>query len=163
MNREIKIAATVAKQQRRLGLLIALGAVAIACITPGRADDAPFKAIPNHLFLAKKVPILYPPAPAGNRDRLITPPGENQYFPVRADGQPYVLNIDRTVNLTAALNQFYYNPKWRGEVWTPFDQIDSIERATRIMGTWREYDEFSELRIFNGFHKFFEKYSGFGP
>ncbi len=91
------------------------------------------------------------------------PPGESIYFPVRTDGQPYVLNVDRTVNLTSALNQFYYNPKWRGEVWTPFDQFDSIERATRLMGTWREYDEFSSLRVFNGFHKFFEKYSGFGP
>jgi hypothetical protein len=119
--------------------------------------------IPNRLFSGKHSPILYPPAPMPPRDKLIVPPGESIYFPVRADGQPYVLNIDRTVNLTAALNQFYFNPKWRGEVWTPFDQIDSIERATMLMGTYREYDEFSELRVLNGFHKFFERASGYGP
>jgi hypothetical protein len=119
--------------------------------------------IPDRLFASRSAPMVYPPAPSPERDKLIVPPGEESYFPVRADGQPYVLNVDRTVNLTSALNQFYFNPKWRGEVWTPFDQIQSIERATMIMGTWREYDEFSELRLFNGVHKWFEKWSGFGP
>jgi len=141
-----------------LASLLALTASLLGA-TSLQAEDS----IPDRLFSGNKAPILYPSAPMPPRDRLVVPPGESIYFPVRTDGQPYVLNVDRTVNLTSALNQFYYNPKWRGEVWTPFDQFDSIERATRLMGTWREYDEFSSLRVFNGFHKFFEKYSGFGP
>jgi hypothetical protein len=119
--------------------------------------------IPDHLLIGRKIPITYPPAPEPAHDQLITPPGEETFYPIRADGQPYVLNVDRTVNLTAALNSFYYNPKWRGEQWTPFDQFDSIERACRMMATWREYDEFSELRILNGWHKWWEKWSGYGP
>ncbi len=85
------------------------------------------------------------------------------YYPVRMDGQPYVLNVDRTVNLTDALNRFYYDPRWRGEVWVPFDQISTIERATRLMSTWREYNEFSTFRILNKVNIFFERWSGFGP
>ncbi len=94
---------------------------------------------------------------------LVTPPGEERYFPTREDGQPFVLNVDRTVNLTSALNSFYFDPRWRGEVWAPFDQVDTIERQTRLMSTWPEYDQFSILRIADPIHKFFEKYSGFGP
>jgi hypothetical protein len=97
------------------------------------------------------------------RDRLVVPAGPNAYFPVRQDVQAYMLTTDRTINLTTALNEFYFDPHWRGEVWTPFDQVDDIEKACRLMGTWREYDEFSELRVFNHVHKFFEKYSGYGP
>ena len=95
--------------------------------------------------------------------RLVSPPGESSYFPVREDGQPYLLNVDVSVNMTRSLNQFYYDPKWRGEEWVPFDQVTLIESGTRLMSTWKEYDEFSTLRVMNGFHKFFEKYSGFGP
>jgi hypothetical protein len=144
--------------------LLATGAIAtLAFFLPNVALSNDGSGIANHLFTSRHAPMLYPPAPMPPRDKLIVPPGEDPYFPVRADGQPYVLNVDRTVNLTTALNQFYYNPRWRGEVWTPFDQFDSIERATMLMGTFREYDEFSELRVLNGFHKFFEKYSGYGP
>ena len=82
---------------------------------------------------------------------------------MREDGQPYLLNVDVSVNMTRSLNQFYYDPKWRGEEWVPFDQVTLIESGTRLMSTWKEYDEFSTLRVMNGFHKFFEKYSGFGP
>lgn len=114
-------------------------------------------------FSFHKDKMAYPDAPLPNRDRLVAPPGENAYFPARPDGQPYILNVDSTVNLTRALNEFYYNPKWRGEVWTPFDQFDQIERATRLMGTYREYDEFSVLRVLNGVNKWFEKWSGYGP
>jgi hypothetical protein len=109
-----------------------------------------------------------------NRDRLpaphaiarggrVTPPGEGQYLPIREDGQDYILNVDTTVNLTTSLNKFYYDLKWRGEVWGPFDQVSLIERQTRLMSTWKEYDEFSELRKLNIIHKFFERASGFGP
>lgn len=94
---------------------------------------------------------------------MVTPPGEANTFPVRDDGQDFILNVDTTVNLTTALNKFYYDPKWRGEVWQPFDQVTLIERQTRLMSTWKEYDEFSELRKFNIIHKFFERASGFGP
>ncbi|MBX3138559.1 hypothetical protein KF707_20185 [Candidatus Obscuribacterales bacterium] len=97
------------------------------------------------------------------RGGLVTPPGEANTFPVRDDGQDFILNVDTTVNLTTALNKFYYDPKWRGEVWQPFDQVTLIERQTRLMSTWKEYDEFSELRKFNIIHKFFERASGFGP
>lgn len=121
--------------------------------------------IPDYLFIGKKVPnkIPLPAAPQPDRTKIVTPPGEQQYFPIREDGQPYVLNVDRTVNLTDALNRVYYNPKWRGEEWTPFDQVDTIERACRLMGTWREYDEANIYRVFTPVNKFFEKYSGFGP
>lgn len=121
--------------------------------------------IPDYLFIGKKVPnkIPMPAAPQPDHNKIVPPPGEQQYFPIRADGQPYILNIDRTVNLTEALNRTYYNPKWRGEEWTPFDQVDNIERACRLMGTWREYDEANIYRVFTPVNKFFEKYSGFGP
>ncbi|MFA7340516.1 MAG: hypothetical protein WC028_27280 [Candidatus Obscuribacterales bacterium] len=104
-----------------------------------------------------------PPAIEAPVDILVTPPGEEIYFPVRPDGQPFLVNIDTTVNLTDKINGFYYDPKFRGEVWAPFDQVSLIERATRMMATWPEYDQFSILRKFNGVNKFFEKYSGFGP
>lgn len=104
-----------------------------------------------------------PPAVEAPVDLLVTPPGEEIYFPVRPDGQPFLVNIDTTVNLTDKINGFYYDPKFRGEVWAPFDQVSLIERATRMMATWPEYDQFSIYRKLNGVHKFFEKYSGFGP
>ena len=135
----------------------------LAALAPLAAFSKDFGMIPNRLFAGRKPPMIYPPAPLPVRDKLVTPPQENPYFPVRPDGQPFVLNVDKTVNLTGPLNEFYYNPKWRGEVWSPFDQFEDIERATRLMATWREYDEFSQLRVFNGWHKFWEKYSGFGP
>lgn len=97
------------------------------------------------------------------RGYKVTPPGENNYYPIRDDGQDFVLNVDTSVNLTPALNKFYYDLKWRGEVWSPFDQVSMIERQTRLMSTWKEYDEFSELRKLNIIHKFFERASGFGP
>jgi hypothetical protein len=38
-----------------------------------------------------------------------------------------------------------------------------LERATRLMGTWRDYDEANQFRKLNNVHKFFEKWSGYGP
>lgn len=113
------------------------------------------------LFHRKRPYLSEPHAIA--RGGLVTPPGEGATFPVRDDGQDFILNVDTTVNLTTALNKFYYDLKWRGEVWQPFDQVSLIERQTRLMSTWKEYDEFSELRKFNIIHKFFERASGFGP
>lgn len=96
-------------------------------------------------------------------ERAYKMPGEVSQFPTNADGSPFVLDIDTTVNFTDALNRFYYDPKWRGEVWVPFNQWTVVERATRLMSTWPEYDEFSQYRKLNHVHKFFERYSGFGP
>ncbi|MDZ4833577.1 MAG: hypothetical protein SGJ27_07330 [Candidatus Melainabacteria bacterium] len=114
-------------------------------------------------FLHRKEKIRIPAPHAVSRNQLVPPPGEGLYFPIREDGQDYILNVDTTVNLTTSLNKFYYDLKWRGEVWSPFDQVSMIERQTRLMSTWKEYDEFSELRKFNIIHKFFERASGFGP
>src|SRR6185369_5119577 len=107
--------------------------------------------------------LVEPRAASPAKDKLVPPPSEEPYFPMRADGQEFMLNVDSTVNMTDALNGFYYDPKWRGEKWVPFDQIEAIERGTRLMSTWKEYDEFSELRRFNRWHKFWERSSGFGP
>jgi hypothetical protein len=109
---------------------------------------------------------LPPPAPAARMpspDALVTPAQENRFFPIRADGQPYVLSLDLSVNMTEALNHFYFDPRWRGETWGPFNQFYIVEKMTRMMPTYTEYDQFSTLRIMNGWHKFWEKYSGYGP
>ncbi len=118
---------------------------------------------PERLFRGKSVPMSIEQPHALPRGDKVAPPGEAVCFPVRDDGQPYVLNVDSTINMTAALNRFYYDPKWRGEVWVPFDQFELLERQTRLMSTFKEYDEFSQLRKLNIIHKFFERASGFGP
>ncbi len=122
-----------------------------------RGDD-----IPDRLFAGQTPPEKIAAARVHD-GRLVPPPMEEVFFPTSFDGQPRVLNIDTTVNLTVAINQFYYNPKWRGEVWTPFDQVDLIERTTRLMSTWKEYNEANRFHLFNGVNIFFERYSGFGP
>lgn len=121
--------------------------------------------IPEHLFIGQSVPdkLPAPAAPRPGKEKLILPPGEEPYFPTRQDGQPLVLNVDRTVNLTETLNRFYYDPKWRGEVWVPFNQFEAIERATRQMATWPEYDEANVYRKLNKVNQWFERKSGFGP
>ncbi len=133
----------------------------LACVlvlTNGGAAEA---SSLDWLLFWKKPRLVAPHVSSSGK--LVRPPGESSYFPVREDGQPYMLNVDTTVNMTETINQFYYDPKWRGEVWVPFDQFSAIERGTRAMATWKEYDEFSELRKFNKIHKFFERSSGFGP
>lgn len=118
--------------------------------------------IPDRLFTGELPPERI--AAKGMHDsRLVPPPGEETFFPTNFDGQSRILNVDSTVNLTVALNEFYYNPHWRGEYWTPFDQIDLIERATRLMSTWKEYNEANQYKVLNGVNVFFERYSGFGP
>lgn len=138
----------VGRYQLGLRLSLALALTAIFAMAPAEAKKP------------------FPPEPAAVEaapDILVTPPGEEAYFPVRPDGQPFLLNIDTTVNLTDKLSGFYYDPKFRGEVWAPFDQVNLIERATRLMSTWQDYDQFSTYRKLNNVNKFFEKYSGFGP
>jgi hypothetical protein len=133
-------------------------------LVPTQPPDAPPPpSNPLTRLIARKKVREYPPIPSPNPNKLVPPPSEEIYFPVRKDGQPFMLNVDTTVNLTAALNDFYYDPKWRGEVWVPFDQVDTIERAARLMSTWPEYDQENIFRRFTGLSKFFEKYSGFGP
>jgi len=112
---------------------------------------------------ARRDNLLEPAAVMPAEDIIVTPPGEEIYFPVRPDGQPFLVNIDTTINLTDRISGFYFDPKFRGEVWAPFDQVSLIERSTRLMSTWPEYDQFSIYRKLNSFHKFFEKYSGYGP
>lgn len=121
--------------------------------------------IPDRLFIGTTVPenLSYPAAPAPPHDKLVPPPGENQYFFTRPDGQPFLLNIENTVNLTDYLNRFYYNPSWDGEVWAPVDFYTFPERASRTMASWPEYSEFGELRVLNRVHRFIERASGFGP
>ncbi len=100
---------------------------------------------------------------APRREHLISPPGERTEFPVRQDGQAFVLNVDTTTNMTDAINSFYFNPKWEGEVWAPFDQVELIERASRTMNTWPEYNSETMFRFGTGVAKLFERWSGFGP
>jgi hypothetical protein len=118
--------------------------------------------IPDRLFEGQNAPEQIASARAVH-DRLIPPPMEEVFFPTNFDGQAKVLNIDSTVNMTIAINQFYYNPKWRGEYWVPFDQVDLIERASRLMSSWREYNEANQYKVLNKVNIFFERYSGFGP
>lgn len=127
------------------------------------ANDLAFAQNKKLFASGKKTVLIQPKAPRPSPDNLVPPPGEEAYFPVRPDGQPFLLNIDSTVNLTDALSGFYYDPKWRGEVWAPFDQVSLIEKETRKMSTWPEYDEANQFRILNGINKFLERLSGFGP
>lgn len=137
-------------------VLALLGAFSL-CLTT--AAIAPLEA----QAWGKKVYLPEPAAPEPSPDNLVPPPSEEIYFPVRTDGQPFLLNIDTTINLTDSISSFYYDPKWRGEVWAPFDQVSLIERSTRLMSTWPEYDQFSYYRVLNGVNKRLERMSGFGP
>jgi len=151
---------TVLKETSK-SVAAALAVLLIAFIAPAIARDS----IPDRLFPGTRPPdrLPEPRAARPSHDKLVVPPGEEPYYPVREDGQPYVLNVDKTVNLTESLNAFYYDPKWRGEVWVPFDQVSNIERATRLMATWPEYDQANMYRKFTHVNKFLERMSGFGP
>ena len=105
----------------------------------------------------------YPEAPMPPPDQLVSPAGETIYFPMRPDFQAFILSQDVTVNLTSWLDRYYFNPKWRGEEWGPFNGYWIVERQCRIMPTWQEYDQQSLLRVGNKYAKFLEKYSGYGP
>lgn len=124
------------------------------------ADD-----IPDRLFAGKTVPeqVLYPLTPQPDPEALVSPPGEERYFPVRSDGQACGLKLESTINMTESFNRFYYKPYWDGIVWAPTNLYTLVEKGSRVMATWPEYDEFGELRVLNNWHKFVERMSGFGP
>lgn len=110
--------------------------------------------------------LTYPPAPQPPADHIVVPPQVNEYFYMRPDGQPFVLNQDLTVNFTNQLNRYYFNPHWRGEEWAPYQNWWVGERQARLMSTYEEFDNFSVFRFLqptNKIHKFFERSSGFGP
>ncbi|MCC7530759.1 MAG: hypothetical protein IT342_19710 [Candidatus Melainabacteria bacterium] len=156
MNTEVK---------KSISLAGALSAVLLTLLNPvnsASAEDSKKRSF--HFFPSKTIAQnIRPAAVSPSPEKSIAMPGEVNFFPTNPDGTPFVLDIDTTVNFTDSLNRFYFDPKWRGEVWVPFNQWTISERATRLMATWPEYDEFSQLRKLNHIHKFFERYSGFGP
>ncbi|MBY0359471.1 MAG: hypothetical protein K2W82_15820 [Candidatus Obscuribacterales bacterium] len=118
---------------------------------------------PANAIAAPDNSISYPEAPAPSPDHLVTPPRENPYFYVRPDGQAYTIQTDHTNNITDYLNRHYYDFAWRGEVWSPYDNMTTVEKGSRLMGTWPEYNEATRFRVLNGWNQFWEKWSGFGP
>jgi len=131
--------------------------------------QAPAAAPAKHRALSRLLPLklsqtpAYPPAAAPAKDNFVPPPGENQYYYIRSDGQPMFTMLDKTVNLTDALNRFYYNPQWRGEMWVPEDPVSLPEKQTRLMSTWREYNDQTFFRVGTPLVQFLERASGFGP
>jgi hypothetical protein len=162
-NRRVSRLKTVVKKS--ISFASALSAVLLTVCSPTNPASAQESKHRSWLdFAPKKIAqSLRQADTSSSPDRVYKMPGEVSQFPTNADGSPFVLDIDTTVNFTDALNRFYYDPKWRGEVWVPFNQWTVVERATRLMSTWPEYDEFSQYRKLNHVHKFFERYSGFGP
>lgn len=143
----------------------ALAAACIFSINLSSAQSASASKkdeIPDRLF-AGQTPPQSLAATRVHDTRLVSPPMEETYFPTNFDGQAKTINVDSTVNLTVAINQFYYNPKWRGEYWTPFDQVELIERATRLLSSYKEYNEANQYKVLNRVNVFLERYSGFGP
>ena len=126
--------------------LLSLSALSFACVSGAMAAG-----------------ITYPEAPGPNPDHLITPPQENPYFYVRPDGQAFKLEIDSTNNLTDYFNRHYYDPKWEGCQWTPWDCQMLVQKEERCLAMWPEYNQFGILGVCNGWHRFWEVYSGFGP
>lgn len=162
------VAPNMKRKANRACKLLGMVAICLAILPPllSPAADAKklhraFDEIPDHLFAAKPDKNAYPDAPQTNR--LVRPPSENPYYGTRFDDQPYYLMQDITVNYTDVLNTFYLDPAWRGEVWEPFEQFSIVEKGSRLMPTYLEYDEFSEARICNRWHKFWERASGYGP
>lgn len=150
--------------KKSISLAGALSAVLLTFLNP--ANSACAQGVKHqgwHLFAPRRIAQNPNPSAPSSTDRPVKMPGEVTVFPTNPDGSQFVLDIDTTINFTDSFNRFYYDPKWRGEVWVPFNQWTIAERATRRMSTWSEYDEFSEYRKLNHVHKFFERYSGFGP
>jgi hypothetical protein len=108
-------------------------------------------------------PLNRPEAPMPNPDVLIPPAGEADYIPLRSDGQAFILDEENFVNMTPFLNSQYFNPSWRGENWTPYQNFGIAEHMLPMMSLWSDYDEFSLVHRCNTWHKFFEKWSGYGP
>lgn len=107
--------------------------------------------------------MTYPEAPGPNPDHLITPAGEDPYFPMRPDGQAYRLQIDTHANITEYLNRHYYDFNWRGEDWAPYDNVSNVEKVARLMNTYRTWRQANQFNLWTGFNEWFEKMSGYGP
>ncbi len=107
--------------------------------------------------------ISYPEAPGPSPDTLMPVPQENPYFYARPDGQAYQLQIDSTNNLSDYLNRHYYDFKWRGQQWAPWDTASIAEKLIRSTHLWPEYNEANQYHLFNGFNQTMERYTGFGP
>ncbi|MBX9689122.1 MAG: hypothetical protein K2X27_20605 [Candidatus Obscuribacterales bacterium] len=107
--------------------------------------------------------ISYPEAAGPNPDHLITPPGENGFFPMRNDGQAFSLQIDSTNNLTDYMNRHYYDFRWDGATWSPWDTMSVSQKGVRLSHLWPEYNEANQFHLFNGFNVLMERLSGFGP
>jgi hypothetical protein len=149
-------------RHKRIVVALSLAALAVSLIAPAvQARDT----IPDRLFRGRNAPykLPEPSAPLPGPNSLVPPPGEDPYFPIRADGQPYVNNIDTRVNMTDWVNHYYFDPHWRGENWTPFDSFEIVERLVRRMALWEDYDQQTEGRVGNHIAKFFEKWTGYGP
>jgi len=147
---------------RRLLALPCIALVTICGSLPAFSKDIEDLEMKD-LIAAKQPRLNAPPPTMPGPDKLVAPAGETTTWPIRGDGQPYILSVDQTVNWTECLNEYYFNPKWRGETWGPFQMEWIPERAVLMMPTYQDYDQFSIYHIFNGFHKFWEKYSGYGP
>jgi hypothetical protein len=147
---------------KRTFAAFSLAALAVSLLsTTADARDT----IPDRLFKGKNAPyrLPEPAAPLPGPNNIVPPPGEDPYYAIRADGQPFVLNIDTTVNMTDWANHYYFDPHWRGENWTPFNSFELVERLVRRMALWQDYDQQTEGRVGNHIAKFFEKWTGYGP
>jgi hypothetical protein len=127
-------------------LLLSLTALSFLCISGATAAG-----------------ISYPEAPGPNPDHLITPPQENVYFYVRPDGQAFELQVDNTQNLTEYLNRHYYDANWEGMQWAPWNVSTTVMKQMRSMALFPEYNAANVFGVCNGWNRFFEVYSGFGP
>jgi len=138
----------------------------VACLSGAQMSSArTHDNIPDQVYPGTTRPyqLPYPVGRAQPPGSPIPPPGEEHFFPIREDGQMFMLNVPIETNLTDRLNRFYFDPGWRGEVWTPFDTMTVAERQVYSMGTWKDYNEFSHLRKFNRFHYTMERWTGYGP
>jgi hypothetical protein len=77
----------------------------------------PVTAKPHRFRILSPSPVISYPAVPVPTDRLLPPPQENRYFPMRVDGQAFMLDIDNTINVTDILNRTYFDPDWTGLVW----------------------------------------------
>ncbi len=105
----------------------------------------------------------YPPAPPPPSGQLVAPPGENPYWAVRKDGQPYVNSADIRTNQTPTQNRTKYEPEWEGLVRSDFDSYSNPGRGERNFASWPEKNEFSVYRVGTRFNKMFERWMGFDP
>jgi hypothetical protein len=143
---------------RRL-LFLPIAALSVFTTCSGASADNIQKMLADY---SGYTPLPMPAAPAVT-DQVIVAPGQNRYFPLGSNGQAYYLNVDATVNWTDVLNRSYFNPGWRGETWTPTPLYWIVERQSRLLSEWPEYNEQNIYRVGNKWSQFLERFSGFGP